>query len=66
MDRVKNKVAIVTGGASGLGKSSAVLLAREGAKIVITDLDEENGNKVAQQIIDNGGKAIFIKQDVSK
>ena len=46
MDRVKNKVAIVTGGASGLGKSSAILLAREGAKIVVTDIDEENGNQV--------------------
>ncbi|OBX23344.1 MULTISPECIES: SDR family oxidoreductase [Bizionia] len=66
MDRVKNKVAIVTGGASGLGKSSAILLAREGAKIVITDLDEENGNKVVQQIKNDGGEAIFIKQDVSK
>lgn len=66
MDRVKNKVAIVTGGASGLGKSSAILLAREGAKIVITDVDEENGNKVVQDIKNNGGEAIFIKQDVSK
>ena len=66
MDRVKNKVAIVTGGASGLGRSSAILLAREGAKIVVTDLDEENGNKVVQQIIDDGGEAIFIKQDVSE
>ena len=66
MDRVKNKIAIVTGGASGLGKSSAILLAREGAKIVITDLDEENGNVVVQQIKDDGGEAIFIKQDVSE
>ncbi|HDZ14242.1 hypothetical protein LCGC14_1457360 [marine sediment metagenome] len=66
MDRVKNKVAIITGGASGLGKSSAMLLAREGAKIVVTDLDEENGNEVVQQIMNDGGEAIFIKQDVSK
>ena len=66
MNRVKNKVAIVTGGASGLGKSSAILLAREGAKIVVTDIDEEDGKKVVQQIKDNGGEAIFIKQDVSK
>ena len=63
MNRVKNKVAIVTGGASGLGKSSAILLAREGAKIVVTDID---GKKVVQQIKANGGEAIFIKQDVSK
>jgi len=66
MDRVKNKVAIVTGGASGLGKSSAILLAREGAKIVVTDIDEENGKKVAQDIKNDGGEAIFIKQNVSK
>ena len=66
MDRVKSKVAIITGGASGLGKSSAILLAREGAKIVITDLDEENGNEVVQQIKDNGGEAIFIRQDVPR
>ena len=66
MDRVKNKVAIVTGGASGLGKSSAILLAREGAKIVITDVDDENGTKVVQDINNDGGEAIFIKQDVSK
>lgn len=66
MDRVKNKVAIVTGGASGLGKSSAILLAREGAKIVVTDIDEENGNQVVQQIKYNGGEAIYIEQDVSK
>ncbi|HTO15220.1 MAG TPA: SDR family oxidoreductase [Edaphocola sp.] len=66
MDRVKNKVAIVTGGASGLGKSSAILLAREGAKIVVTDLDDEKGNEVVQHIRNDGGEAIFIKQDVSK
>ena len=66
MNRVKNKVAIVTGGASGLGKSSAILLAREGAKIVVTDIDEEDGKKVVQRIKANGGEAIFIKQDVSK
>ena len=66
MDRVKNKVAIVTGGASGLGKSSAILLAREGAKIVITDVDDENGTKVVQDINNDDGEAIFIKQDVSK
>jgi len=66
MNRVKNKVAIVTGGSSGLGKSSAILLAREGAKIVVTDIDEEDGKKVVQQIKANGGEAIFIKQDVSK
>ena len=66
MNRVKNKVAIVTGGASGLGKSSAKLLAKEGAKIVVSDIDEEGGKKVVQQIKEDGGEAIFIKQDVAK
>ena len=66
MKRVKNKVAIVTGGASGLGKSSAKLLAREGVKIVVSDIDEEGGKKVVQQIKEDGGEAIFIKQDVAK
>ena len=66
MKRVKNKVAIVTGGASGLGKSSALLLAREGAKIVVTDIDEEGGKQVVQQIKKDGGEATFIKQDVAK
>ena len=66
MKRVKNKVAIVTGGASGLGKSSAKLLAKEGAKIVVSDIDEEGGKKVVQQIKEDGGEAIFIKQDVAK
>ena len=66
MQRVKNKVAIVTGGASGLGKSSALLLAREGAKIVVTDIDEEGGKQVVQQIKKDGGEATFIKQDVAK
>ena len=65
MDRVKNKVAIVTGGASGLGKSSALLLAKEGAKVVVTDLDEDHGHEVVQVIKQQGGEAVFIKQDVS-
>ena len=63
---LSDKVAIVTGGASGLGKSSAKLLAREGAKIVVSDIDEEGGKKVVQQIKEDGGEAIFIKQDVAK
>ncbi|MEQ9442800.1 MAG: SDR family oxidoreductase [Cyclobacteriaceae bacterium] len=65
MGGVKNKVAIVTGGASGLGKSSALLLAREGAKVVITDLDEVQGHEVVQVIKQQGGEAVFIRQDVS-
>jgi NAD(P)-dependent dehydrogenase (short-subunit alcohol dehydrogenase family) len=65
MDRVKGKVAIITGGGGGLGKAQAVLLAKEGAKIVATDLDEAQGQGVAEEIKENGGEAIFIRHDVS-
>lgn len=65
MNRVENKVAIVTGGASGLGKSSAILLAREGAKVVVTDVDEDHGREVVQLIDEQDGEAIFIRHDVA-
>lgn len=65
MKRVNNKVALVTGGASGLGRSSAILLAREGAKVVVSDLDEAQGHEVVKHIQEEGGDAIFIKQDVA-
>lgn len=64
MNRVKDKVAIVTGGALGLGRSSSLLLAREGAKVVVTDLLEKEGGEVVDQITAAGGQAIFVKQDV--
>jgi len=66
MDRVKDKVALVTGGAAGIGKEVALLLAEEGAKIVVTDIDENGGNEVAEKIQSNGSDAIFIKHDVVK
>jgi 3(or 17)beta-hydroxysteroid dehydrogenase len=65
MDRVKGKVAIITGGGGGLGKAQALLLAKEGAKVVVTDLDEAQGTGVAEEIKENGGEAIFIQHDVS-
>lgn len=66
MDRVKGKVALVTGGALGLGKAQALLLAKEGAKVVVTDINEDEGKKVINEIDANGGEAIFLKHDVSK
>jgi 3(or 17)beta-hydroxysteroid dehydrogenase len=60
--RVQDKVAIVTGGASGVGKEDALLLAREGAKVVITDINEEAGKAVAKEIGDN---AIFVRHDIA-
>jgi len=65
MDRVKGKVAIITGGAGGLGKAEALLLAQEGAKVVVTDIAEARGKKVAEEIRHQGGKAIFVKHDVT-
>jgi 3(or 17)beta-hydroxysteroid dehydrogenase len=65
MDRVKDKVAIITGCAGGLGKAEALLLAREGAKVVITDIDEAGIKTVADEIISLGGKACFVKHDVA-
>ncbi len=65
MNRVKDKVAIVTGGALGLGRASAVLLAREGASVVITDVKDEEGKEAALEINKDGGKAVYIHQDVA-
>jgi NAD(P)-dependent dehydrogenase (short-subunit alcohol dehydrogenase family) len=65
MDRVKGKVAIVTGGGGGMGRADAMLLAKEGAKIVVTDLDEAAVKNVAGEINSQGGKAVSIKHDVA-
>lgn len=61
MDRVKGKVAIITGAAKGLGEADARLLAAEGANVILTDVDEANGARVAAEI---GPAARFVRQDV--
>ncbi len=66
MDKLEGKVAIVTGGAAGIGKATALLFAEEGAKVIVADRDEENGRRVAEQIIRSGGKGIFLPVDVSR
>ena len=63
MGRLDGKVAIITGAAKGLGEADARLFAIEGAKVVLTDVDAENGERVAKEI---GPNAIFIKHDVRK
>jgi NAD(P)-dependent dehydrogenase (short-subunit alcohol dehydrogenase family) len=63
--RVDGKVALVTGGASGLGAESCRRLAREGAKVVLTDLSAEAGQAVADEIAAAGGTALFLAQDVT-
>ena len=62
MDRVKGKVAIITGAASGMGRADAILLAEEGARVVLTDLNETDGQVVADNI---GENALFIHHDVT-
>jgi 3(or 17)beta-hydroxysteroid dehydrogenase len=65
MNRVKDKVAIITGAASGMGEASARLLAQEGAKVVISDINEVDGSRIAQEIAGQGGTCVFLKHDVA-
>ena len=65
MGRVQDKVCLVTGGASGIGRETVLLLAEQGARIVLTDLNEEAGQSVVGEIKAMGGEAIFVKHDVA-
>ncbi|MDZ7805587.1 MAG: SDR family oxidoreductase [Gracilimonas sp.] len=66
MGVLEGKVAIITGAAKGIGESTAMLFAKEGAKVVVSDIDVENGKKVVDAIKKTGGEAIFVKADASK
>ena len=66
MGRVSGKVAIVTGAASGIGRGCAELLAAEGAKVIIADLDESGGSETLERIQQQGNDAEFYKLDVSR
>lgn len=63
--RLKDKVAIITGGSSGIGRASCILFAEEGAKVVVVDIDERGGEQTVKMISDKGGTAAFFKADVS-
>jgi 3(or 17)beta-hydroxysteroid dehydrogenase len=65
MDRVQGKVAVVTGAASGLGKAISTLLSREGARVVLADINEVDGKKGAEAINKKGSQAFFVKLDVT-
>jgi len=65
MDRVQDEVAIVTGGAVGIGRAAAQHLAEEGARVAITDINEEDGKATAARIRENGGQAQFYTHDVT-
>lgn len=63
---MKNKTVIITGAASGIGKATAELFSKEGANVIVSDIQETEGNSVVKEIIAGGGKASFFKTDVSK
>ena len=64
--RLEKKVSVVTGASTGIGKAIAQVFHREGAAVVVADVDTERGEKVAADIKSQGGKALFVKTDVSE
>lgn len=63
---LKDKVAIITGASSGIGKATAELFVKEGAKVVLSDVNEEAGTALEKQLNKNGNVAVFLKADVAK
>jgi len=66
MGKLDGKVAIVTGAGSGMGMASAILFAKEGAKVVVADWVTEGAEETVKKVKANGGEAVFVKTDVSK
>lgn len=66
MAKLKDKVAVITGAGSGIGRATAILFAKEGAKVVVVDCDRDSGEETVKIIKESGGEAIFVYADVSK
>jgi NAD(P)-dependent dehydrogenase (short-subunit alcohol dehydrogenase family) len=64
--KLKDKVAVITGAGSGIGRATALLFSREGAKVAVVDANKDTARETVDLIKRNGGEAIFIKADVSK
>ncbi|HJT77921.1 MAG TPA: glucose 1-dehydrogenase [Gemmataceae bacterium] len=65
MDRLKDKVAVVTGGGAGIGRATCEVFAEEGAAVVVAERDEPSGREVAEGITRRGGRALFVRTDVA-
>ena len=66
MDRLKDRVAVITGSGMGLGEAIALLFGQEGAKVVVADINREAGEQTVECIREQGGEAVFVLADVSK
>ncbi|MEI7027417.1 SDR family NAD(P)-dependent oxidoreductase [Paenibacillus sp. y28] len=64
--RLSNKIVLITGSGSGIGKSTALLFAKEGASVIVNDLQADRGEETVQEIRQAGGEAIFLQADVTK
>jgi meso-butanediol dehydrogenase/(S,S)-butanediol dehydrogenase/diacetyl reductase len=64
--RLKDKIAVITGAGSGIGRASSILFAKEGATVVVSDIVDKSGEDVVKAIKDDGGKAVYVHCDVTK
>ena len=64
--RLRDKIAIVTGGGAGMGKAFAVRYAQEGAQVVVAEIDAARGEQTAKEIVTSGGRAVFVRTDTSR
>ena len=65
MFTLNNKLAIITGGGSGIGKAITSVFAKQGAQVYVLDMDEKGGSNTVKEIADGGGSAVFLKCNVA-